>query len=156
MSYVDINREDGAVGVAGGAREAGDEGHRHPAQLQRQQGHDVRADGPKGEPIDLEYAELRNRFEPLIEMMQIKGNSEVHRSFWGADEFANFENADSLGEFSGRDLKQFGKAELGALGRSPRAWPTRSRSASIPTTTASSAAPTATTARRPTWPRTTS
>ena len=63
----------------------------------------------KGKPINLEYAEMRSRFEPLIEMMQIKGNSEVHRWFWAADEFANFENADSLGDFSGRDLKKFGK-----------------------------------------------
>ena len=60
---------------------------------------------------------MRSRFEPLIEMMQIKGNSEVHRWFWAADEFANFENADSLGDYSGRDLKKFGKTELGALGR---------------------------------------
>ena len=52
---------------------------------------------------------MRSRFEPLIEMMQIKGNSEVHRRFWAADEFANFENADSLGDYSGRDLKKFGK-----------------------------------------------
>jgi len=38
----------------------------------------------------------------LIEMMQIKGNSEVHRRFWPADEFADFENADSVGSFSDR------------------------------------------------------
>jgi len=43
----------------------------------------------KGRAIDLEYAEARSRFEPLIEMMR-SGNSEVHRSFWAADEFANF------------------------------------------------------------------
>jgi hypothetical protein len=42
-------------------------------------------------------------------MMQIKGNSEVHRWFWAADEFADFENADSLGDYSGRNLKAFGK-----------------------------------------------
>jgi hypothetical protein len=35
-------------------------------------------------------------------MMQVKGNSEVHRSFWAADEFANFENADSMANYSGR------------------------------------------------------
>jgi len=62
-----------------------------------------------GDPINLEYAETRSRYEPLIEMMQIKGNSEVHRWFWAADEFSNFENADSLGDYSGRDLKAFGK-----------------------------------------------
>jgi hypothetical protein len=58
-----------------------------------------------GEPIDLEYAQKRQHFEPLIEMMQIKGNSEVHRNFWTADEFADFENADSLAKFSGRTLE---------------------------------------------------
>ncbi len=55
-----------------------------------------------GAPIDLEYAEMRQHFEPLIEMMQIKGNSEVHRKFWAADEFADFENADSIQKNSGR------------------------------------------------------
>jgi hypothetical protein len=57
-----------------------------------------------GKPIDLKYAQTREHFEPVIEMMQIKGNSEVHRNFWSADEFANFENADSLAENSGRTL----------------------------------------------------
>ena len=55
-----------------------------------------------GEPVDLEYARLRQHFEPLVEMMQVKGNSEVHRKFWAADEFANFENADSIQKNSGR------------------------------------------------------
>lgn len=55
-----------------------------------------------GDPIDLEYAQTRQHFEPLIEMMQIKGNSEVHRKFWAADEFADFENADSIQKYSGR------------------------------------------------------
>ena len=55
-----------------------------------------------GNPITLEYARTRQYFEPLIEMMQIKGNSEVHRKFWAADEFADFENADSIQKYSGR------------------------------------------------------
>lgn len=55
-----------------------------------------------GDPIDLEYAQIRQHFEPLIEMMQIKGNSEVHRKFWAADEFADFENADSIQNYSDR------------------------------------------------------
>ena len=55
-----------------------------------------------GDPIDLEYAQIRQHFEPLIEMMQIKGNSEVHRKFWAADEFADFENADSIQKYSDR------------------------------------------------------
>jgi len=40
-----------------------------------------------GKPITADYARLRSHFERLIEMMQIKGNSEVHRKFWPADEF---------------------------------------------------------------------
>jgi len=60
---------------------------------------DVKANG---DPIDLEYAELRQHFEPLIEMMQIKGNSEVHQKFWAADEFSNFENANSIQKYSDR------------------------------------------------------
>ena len=63
-----------------------------------------------GQPLDRAYAEMRNRFEPLIEMMQIKGNSEVHRKFWAADEFAGFENADSIGDYSGRDFARFGRS----------------------------------------------
>ncbi len=55
-----------------------------------------------GAPIDQAYAELRAHFERAIEMMQIKGNSEVHRKFWQADEFADYENADSIAKFSGR------------------------------------------------------
>ena len=57
-----------------------------------------------GKPITKEYAELRSHFERTIEMMQIKGNSEVHRNFWPNDEFANFENADSVADFSNRGL----------------------------------------------------
>ncbi len=59
-----------------------------------------------GKPIDLEYAQTRQHFEPLIEMMQVKGNSEVHRKFWAADEFADFENADSIQKFSNRTFNK--------------------------------------------------
>jgi hypothetical protein len=59
-----------------------------------------------GKPLTAEYARLRSHFERLIEMMQIKGNSEVHRKFWPADEFADFENADSVGTFSERTFKK--------------------------------------------------
>jgi hypothetical protein len=61
---------------------------------------------PAGKPIDRAYAEMRSRFEPLVEMMQIKGNSEVHRAFWPNDEFADFENADSIQEFSERKFSR--------------------------------------------------
>lgn len=55
-----------------------------------------------GEPVDKDYAMVRASMEPLVEMMQVKGNSEVVPQFWQADEFADFENAASLQDFSGR------------------------------------------------------
>jgi hypothetical protein len=59
-----------------------------------------------GKPIDAAYAKERSKREPLIEMMQIKGNSEVVASLWPADEFADFENAVSLSTFSDRTFKK--------------------------------------------------
>jgi hypothetical protein len=55
-----------------------------------------------GNPLTRAYAETRAKWEPLIEMMQIKGNSEVVASLWPADEFADFENAESLATYSDR------------------------------------------------------
>ncbi len=55
-----------------------------------------------GNPLSKDYAETRAKWEPLIEMMQIKGNSEVVASLWPSDEFADFENAVSVSSFSGR------------------------------------------------------
>lgn len=45
-----------------------------------------------GSPIDKEYVEMRNANEPLVEIHQAKGNSEVFAQFWENDEFADFEN----------------------------------------------------------------
>ena len=59
-----------------------------------------------GNPLTREYAETRAKWEPLIEMMQIKGNSEVVASLWPADEFADFENAESLATFSDRTFRK--------------------------------------------------
>jgi hypothetical protein len=55
-----------------------------------------------GKPIDKDYADRRASMEPLIEMMQVKGNSEVVPNFWPNDEFADFENAVSIQRFNGR------------------------------------------------------
>ena len=61
-----------------------------------------------GNPITREYAERRAKWEPLIEMMQIKGNSETHPGVSPNDEFANFENAESIATFSERSFRNDG------------------------------------------------
>ncbi|MEM7366010.1 MAG: DUF3604 domain-containing protein, partial [Pseudomonadota bacterium] len=50
-----------------------------------------------GEPIDTAYASLRQRFEPLMEVTQIKGDSEAHPLLSPDDPFADFETWHSWG-----------------------------------------------------------
>jgi hypothetical protein len=57
-------------------------------------------------PLTEDYMRTRSKMEPLIEMMQIKGNSEVHPKFWTNDEFADFETAESIQDFSGRKFEE--------------------------------------------------
>jgi hypothetical protein len=47
---------------------------------------------PDGRPMDSAYASLRQAYEPIIEIYQAKGNSEVHPALWTNDEFSAFEN----------------------------------------------------------------
>ena len=104
MSYVDINREEGLWAWLAELEQQGIRAIAIPHNSNASKGMMFAANDSAGEPIDLEYAAMRSRFEPLIEIMQIKGNSEVHRNFWSADEFAGFENADSLEDYSGRTI----------------------------------------------------
>ena len=59
-----------------------------------------------GKPITKAYVQTRASMEPLIEMMQVKGNSEVVPDFWPNDEFADFENAVSLQDYNDRKFRK--------------------------------------------------
>jgi hypothetical protein len=48
----------------------------------------------RGVPIDAEYARRRIKWEPIVEVTQIKGDSEARSDFSPNDEFADFENYD--------------------------------------------------------------
>ena len=49
-----------------------------------------------GNPIDLEYAEMRERWEPVDEVSQYKGDSEAHPKLSPNDPFADFETYEHL------------------------------------------------------------
>ena len=106
VSYIDINREDGLWAWMAKNEAKGMKALAIPHNSNASKGMMFPDVNAKGEPMDLEYAQTRQHFEPLIEMLQIKGNSEVHRKFWAADEFAGFENADSIQKSSGRVFKK--------------------------------------------------
>jgi hypothetical protein len=106
MSAIDINREDGLWQWMEGLERQGMRVFAIPHNSNGSKGLMFADVDAAGSPINAAYARRRAHFEPLIEMMQVKGNSEVHRAFWANDEFAGFENADSMQNFSGRTFRR--------------------------------------------------
>lgn len=56
-------------------------------------------EGSSGEPMDVAYATLRSRYEPVVEVTQIKGDSETHPFLSPDDEFADYERWDKTNIF---------------------------------------------------------
>ena len=115
VSYIDVNREEGLWSWMAQQEEKGSTLLAIPHNSNASKLNMFNPNDSTGKPITKEYAQTRNHFERLIEMMQIKGNSEVHRNFWPADEFADFENADSIGDFSNRGLDKRNFVRWGSI-----------------------------------------
>ena len=115
MSYIDINREDGLWKWMDELERQGMNVLAIPHNSNASKGMMFASVDGNGQPIDRAYAETRSRHEPLIEMMQIKGNSEVHRTFWANDEFAGFENADSIQDYSNRKFAKGSFVRAGVI-----------------------------------------
>ncbi|MGR3614926.1 MAG: DUF3604 domain-containing protein [Paracoccaceae bacterium] len=102
VGYIDINTEEGLWEWMRGQEAEGRHLLAIPHNSNASKGRMFPDTTSTGEALTVEYARTRAHFEPLIEMLQVKGGSEVHRKFWAADEFADFENADSIQKNSGR------------------------------------------------------
>ena len=106
VSYIEINREEGLWDWMETISEDGAKPLAIPHNSNASKGMMFSENDSKGNPITAEYAIKRDRWERLIEIMQIKGASEVHANFWSNDEFADFENCPSMANYSGRTFQQ--------------------------------------------------
>jgi hypothetical protein len=102
MSALDIPREEGLWAWLKSQEDEGIRALAIPHNSNASKGLMFPDTDSTGKAIDPAYAKMRNRYERVIEIMQVKGNSEVHRDFWAADEFSDFENAPSMPMFNKR------------------------------------------------------
>ncbi len=74
-----------------------------------------------GNGVDADYAKLRMRWEPIVEMTQIKGDSETHPRLSPNDEFADYETYEHLIAVEGVDApSMFGEGYLSSLSAEDR------------------------------------
>jgi hypothetical protein len=93
FSYVDSPRPEDLWRFLERETEAGRTAFAIPHNANLSNGNMYRDVDTDGEPIDIEYAAMRSRFEPISEILQVKGSSETHPLLSSLDEFANFELA---------------------------------------------------------------
>jgi len=75
----------------------------------------------EGKLISKEYATTRMKYEPIVEMTQIKGDSETHPNLSPTDEFADYETYDHLISVEGAETKNmFSDGFLGQLSAQDR------------------------------------
>ena len=75
-----------------------------------------------GEGVDQAYSKLRMRWEPVVEMTQIKGDSETHPRLSPNDEFADYETYEHLIAVEGVEApSMFSDGFLGTLSPEDRA-----------------------------------
>ncbi|WP_193165007.1 DUF3604 domain-containing protein [Microbulbifer hainanensis] len=102
MSYIDLQTEEELWQWMEELRGKGMQVFAIPHNSNASRGRMFPALDSGGKPLSETYAKMRNTMEPAIEIMQAKGDSEVHIKFWPNDEFADFENANSIQDFSNR------------------------------------------------------
>ncbi|PWJ34203.1 DUF3604 domain-containing protein [Sediminitomix flava] len=95
-SYIDINREEELWEWLSKITTEGSTVLAIPHNSNASNGDMFNSKDSDGSPLSTAYAARRQQFERAIEIMQIKGNSEVHKELWPTDEFADFENANSI------------------------------------------------------------
>lgn len=106
VSYIEVNREDGLWAWLDQITANGSTVLAIPHNSNASKGMMFDPNMPNGMPITEQYATMRAKYERTIEIMQIKGNSEVVPQFWPNDEFADFENCFTMQDYSGRKFEQ--------------------------------------------------
>jgi len=104
FSYVDSQRPEDLWSFLEGEKRAGRHAFAIPHNANLSDGNMYPDMDSDGMPLTAEYAAMRNRYEPVSEILQVKGSSETHPLLSSLDEFANFEIAGLVSSGEDGDL----------------------------------------------------